>query len=113
MWSVLLDRFLRLPFEDGISARTYADDDLHLVNATSSPELMRRAVRALEHVTRWGENKNTTFAKENTVIVLLKGKLVKRFIRVNKGDVRIRCSNETRCSYKKWLKCTGQYNQVI
>ncbi|KAG8248076.1 hypothetical protein J6590_108601 [Homalodisca vitripennis] len=115
-WNILFDGFLRLPFEEGISARAYADDGLLLVKSNTSPDLMGKATRALELITGWGEERKMTFSKEKTVMVLLKGKLVERFIRVNMGDVTIRCSNETKylgVVVGSRMKFAGHYDQVI
>lgn len=116
LWNILFDGFLRLPFEEGISARAYADDGLLLVKADTSPELMRKATRALELVTGWGEDRKMTFSKDKTVMVLLKGKLMERLIKVNTGEVTIRCSNETKylgVVIRSGLKFAGHYEQVI
>lgn len=40
-------------------------------------------------VMRWGEEKKLFFSKEKTVIVLPKGKLVERFIRVDMRVVQV------------------------
>lgn len=116
LWNVLFDGLLRLPFEAGVSAKAYADDSLLLVRANSSPELMRKCTSALELVMRWGEERKLTFSKEKTVMVLLKGKLVERFISANMGGVRIKCSSEVKylgVVVGSGLKFAGQYTQVI
>lgn len=116
LWNILFDGFLRLPYANGVTARAYADDGLILVKANTSPELMRKCTRALEMVTRWGEERKLTFSKEKTVMLLLKGKLVERLIKVDMGDVRIRCSRETKylgVVIQSGMKFAGQYEQVI
>lgn len=116
LWNVLFDGFLRLPFENGVTARAYADDALLLVKANTSPELMRRCTRTLEMVTRWGEERKLTFSREKTVMLLLKGKLVERFIRADMGGVRIQCSRETKylgVVIQSGMKFAGQYELVM
>lgn len=116
LWNVLFDGFLKLPYENGVTARAYADDALLLVKANTSPELMRKCTSALEMVMRWGEERKLTFSKEKTVMMLLKGKLVERFIRADMGEVRIRCSPETKylgVVIQSGMKFAGQYDQVI
>lgn len=116
LWNVLFDGFLRLPFEEGISARAYADDGLLLVKANSRPELMRKCTRALNMVMRWGEERKMTFSKEKTVMLLLKGKLVERFIRAEMGEAVIRCSEETKylgVVIRSGMKFTGHYEKTI
>lgn len=115
LWNVLFDGFLRLPFEDGVTARAYADDGLVLVKADSSPEMMRKCSQSLEAITRWGEERKLTFSKEKTVMMLLKGKLVERLISANMGNVRIRCSQETRylgVVIQSGMKFGGQYEHI-
>lgn len=116
LWNILFDGFLRLPYEQGVSARAYADDGLLLVKANTSPDLMRKCTGTLRMVMRWGEERKLTFSKEKTVMMLLKGKLVERLIRAEMGEVRIRCSPETKylgVVVQSGMRFGGQYAQVI
>ena len=105
-----------MAFGNRISARAYADDGLVLVKSNSSIELMMLCTRVLEMILRWGEERKMTFSKEKTVMVLLKGKLLERVLRADMGDVRIRCSPETKylgVVIRSGMKFAGQYEQVI
>lgn len=100
----------------GVSARAYADDGLLLVKANTSLELIGKSSRVLEIVMRWGEERNLTFSKEKTVIVLLKGKGVERFIRVDMKGVQVEASAETKnlgVVIRTGMKFAGQYDQVM
>lgn len=115
LWNILFDGFLRLPFGDGITARAYADDGLLLVRSDSSPDLMRKCTAALNMVLRWGEERKMKFSKEKTVMLLLKGKLVERFIRADMGEVTIRCSPETKylgVTIGSRMSFAGHYEQI-
>lgn len=116
LWNVLFDGFLRLRLGRGISARAYADDGLLLVKSNSSPDLMRNCSRALNMILKWGEERKMSFSKEKTVMLLLKGKLVERFIRADMGEVTIRCSQRTKylgVHISSGMKFSEHYGEVV
>jgi len=64
---------------------------------------------------RWGAARKMTFSKEKTVMLLLKGKLVERFLRADMGEVRIQCSQEAKylgVVIRSGLKFAGQYEKI-
>ena len=116
LWIILFDGFLRLAFGNAITARAYADDGLVLVKENTSPELMRLCTRVLQMILRWGDARKMTFSKEKTVMLLLKGKLVERFLRADMGDVRIQCSTEAKylgVMIRSGMKFSGQYEKIV
>lgn len=80
LWNVLFS--LKLPFENGVTARDYAYDAVLLMKWNTSQELMRECTRPLDMLMRWEEQSKLTFSKEKTGM-MLKGKIVDRIIKVD------------------------------